>query len=565
MNEWSGYSLAVGLFGGLALFLFGMDIMTRALKQAAGDKMRDILAKLTKNRFIAVGMGAFITSVIQSSSVTTVLMVGFISAGLMSMAQSVAVIIGANIGTTITAQILAFKVTKLALPMITVGFLLSLTLKRNDWRQYAKILLGLGLVFYGMGVMSGAMKPLRSYEPFLDFMISLDNPILAVLAGAAFTAVIQSSSATTGILIVMAGQGLIGLEAAIALALGANIGTCVTAGLASIGKPREAVRAAVVHTLFNVAGVVIWIAFIPQLVQFAHWVSPVAAGLTGVERLAAEAPRQIANVHTFFNIVNAFLFIGFTTQIARFVEWLVPDRPIDEEAPLRPKYLDESLLSTSSIALDAARREIRRLGKRVRRMMRKSTTVIVSGTHEDLHELSAMDADVNALHQKIVEYLGKISVDNLSQMQSDKLIRLMSIANDIEYIGDRISSDLASSAHKRLNEGVVISPMTIKVITNFHDEVTRAYEGALKALRLREDDTYARVVRDMKQDIANMAKDLARHEVERLTADAPKRLETYAREVELIEILHGIYKISRRIAGASAKVPVEPEVTEDAA
>ena len=254
-NPLASFELWAGLFGGLALFLFGMDVMTQALKSAAGDYMKDILGKLTRNRFVGVGMGAFVTAIIQSSSVTTVILVGFISAGLMSMSQSVAVIIGANIGTTITAQILAFKVTKIALPLIAGGFLMSFTAKRENWRQIGMIILGLGLVFYGMSIMSTALNPLRSYDPFIQFMISMQNPLLGAAVGALFTAVVQSSSATTGILIVMASQGLIGLESAIAIALGANIGTCVTAGLATIGKPREAVRAAVVHTLFQRAGV----------------------------------------------------------------------------------------------------------------------------------------------------------------------------------------------------------------------------------------------------------------------------------------------------------------------
>jgi phosphate:Na+ symporter len=356
-NPLANFNLWAGLFGGLALFLFGMDVMTQALKSAAGDYMKDILGKLTRNRFVGVGTGAFVTAVIQSSSVTTVILVGFISAGLMSLSQSVAVIIGANIGTTITAQILAFKVTKLALPIIAGGFLLSLTAKGNQWKQIGMITLGLGLVFYGMSIMSGALNPLRSYEPFVQFMISMQNPLLGAAVGALFTAVVQSSSATTGILIVMASQGLIGLESAIAIALGANIGTCVTAALATIGKPREAVRAALVHTLFNVAGVMIWISFIPQLAELAHWMSPSAEGLTGTDLLAAETPRQIANVHTFFNVINAFLFVGFTTQIARLVEWVIPDRPIMPQKAMLPKYLDDDLLTTPSIALETVRME----------------------------------------------------------------------------------------------------------------------------------------------------------------------------------------------------------------
>ena len=539
--------LWAGLFGGLALFLFGMDIMTRALKRAAGDYMKDILGKLTKNRLVGVGMGALVTSIIQSSSVTTVILVGFISAGLMTMTQSVAVIMGANIGTTITAQILAFHVTKLALPIVAIGFLVSFVSKREDWRQYGMMLLGLGLIFYGMSVMSGAMKPLRAYQPFIDFMVTMDNPLLAALVGMAFTAVIQSSSASTGIVIVMAGQGLIGLDAAIALALGANVGTCVTAGLASIGKPREAVRAAVVHTLFNVAGVLLWIGFIPQLADLARWISPSHPNLHGMARVAMEAPRQIANAHTLFNIVNTFLFIGFTTQIARLVEWLIPDKPIDEEEMLVPKYLDDALLSTPSIALDNARREIVRMGNRVREMVDAIMPLAISGTREQLAEFADRDKPVDALYRSIIDYLGKISVTNLSTTQSYQLMNLIQIANDLERIGDQMSIDLVNSARKRLDEKVKVSAPTAKILNKYHDEVVKALEGSLKAVA-DEDPVLARKVREMKASVVSMVENIARHGVERLTAKAPNRVATYAREMEIIEIFDSVFKVARRIA-----------------
>ena len=542
------YDLWVGLFGGLALFLFGMDIMTLALKRAAGEYMKEILAKLTTNRFVGVGLGAFVTAIIQSSSVTTVILVGFISAGLMSMAQSVAVIMGANIGTTITAQILAFKITKLALPMIAVGFLTAFTSRNETRREFGNILLGLGLVFYGMSVMSGAMKPLRSFDPFIEFMITLENPLVGALVGAAFTAVVQSSSATTGILIVMASQGLIPLEGAIAISLGANIGTCVTAALASIGKPREAVRAAVVHTLFNVAGVLIWIGFVAELAALAKAISPVAdPSLTGAALLAAESPRQIANAHTLFNVINTLLFVGFTTQIARLAEWMIPDRPMTLEARFQPKHLDDALLSTPSIALDAVRHEIGRLGARVLEIVTAAMPAAVSGSRPDISRVAGMDKVIDALHRAIIAYLGQISLQNLSKIQSDRMMMLIEIANDLEHLGDLVATTMVTSATKRLDEGVVISTQTGKVITDCHGEVVRALKGALESVAT-EDAVRARKVRARKQDFAQMSREIAAHGVARLTADAPLRLETYAREMELIEILDAMFKVARRIA-----------------
>jgi phosphate:Na+ symporter len=551
-NPFAEFDLWAGLFGGLALFLFGMDIMTQALKSAAGDYMKDILGKLTRNRFVGVGMGAMVTAIIQSSSVTTVILVGFISAGLMSMSQSVAVIMGANIGTTITAQILAFNVTKLALPIIAIGFTIAFTARRNNWRQYGLIILGLGMVFYGMGVMSDALNPLRTYDPFIQFMTSMQNPILAAGLGMVFTAVVQSSSATTGILIVMASQGLIQLEPAIAIVLGANIGTCITAGLAAIGKPREAVRVAAAHTIFNVAGVLVWIGFIPQLADLAMLISPAQEHLSDTYRLAAETPRQIANVHTFFNIANVLLFIPFTTQLARLVEWMIPDRPIRPDAAMQPKYLDRSILSTPSIALEAARLEIRRLGKRVRTMFAAIMPVAITGNRVELGKVRAMDKVVDALHLVIIEYLGEISLSTLTKRQSKELMQLVETANDLEHVGDRIATDIVRSAMKRIDEGVRVSEQTVRVLEDYHANVSSALDDALKAVA-KQNPKLAKQVRRSKQEMTEQSRTIAEHALYRLTADEPNRLHTYAREMELVEILDGIYQIARRIARTQLK------------
>lgn len=545
-NPFATYGLWAGLFGGLALFLFGMDVMTHALKSAAGDYIKDILARMTSNRLLGMVTGAFVTAVIQSSSVTTVLMVGFISAGLMTMAQSVAVIIGANIGTTITAQILAFKVTALALPMIAGGFLVSFTSRAEHWKQVGSIVLGLGLVFYGMALMSDALYPLRSFPPFIEFMISMKNPLLGAAVGAGFTAIVQSSSATTGILIVMASQGLIGLETAIAIALGANIGTCVTAGLASIGKPREAKRAALVHTLFNVVGVLLWIGFIPQLAAFAEWVSPSASGLAGMDRLAADTPRQIANVHTFFNLANALIFIGFTNHIARFVERLLPDQPVTPRKAMLPKYLDEDLLDNPAVALEAVRSEIKRLGKRVRKMVRDVMPVALTGTRADLVRFAEMDKVVDALHLAIVEYLGQISLRELSKRQSKEMVQLVQVANALEQIGDRVATGLVTSASKRIDEQVRVSPQTAEVLGNFHQMVLDALADALKAVT-RQDAELAREVRQRRKEIARYSREVVEHGLDRMTADEPNRLRTYAREMEVMEILDSVFSTVRRI------------------
>jgi phosphate:Na+ symporter len=550
-NPFTSFELWAGLFGGLALFLFGMDVMTRALKSAAGDYIKDILGRMTRNRLMGVGMGAFVTAVIQSSSVTTVILVGFISAGLMTMSQSVAVIIGANIGTTITAQILAFKVTKLALPLIAAGFLVSFTAKSEHWRQGGSIVLGLGMVFFGMAIMSDALFPLRSYPPFIEFMVNMQSALLGALLGAAFTAVVQSSSATTGILIVLASQGLIGLETAIAVALGANVGTCITAGLASIGKPREAKRAALVHTIFNVLGVLLWIGFIPQLAALAEWMSPSAEDLTGMDRLASEMPRQIANVHTFFNVANALIFIGFTNQLARLVERLLPDRPEPPIKAMLPKYLDEDLLETPSVALEAARSEIRRLGKRVRKMVRDVMPAAIVGSRADLVRIAEMDKVVDALHIAIVGYLGQISLHALSKRQSRELVQLVQVANALEHIGDRIATGLVTSANKRIDEDVRVSPQTAEVLNSFHEMVLDALSDALRAV-VKQDSELARDVKQRRKELHRFSREAIEHGLGRLTADEPNRLNTYAREMEVLEIFDTVFSTARRIARTQA-------------
>jgi phosphate:Na+ symporter len=548
------WTMGMQLFGGLALFLFGMEQMADALKAVAGERMKVILAKLTTNRFMGAATGAFVTAVIQSSSVTTVLVVGFITAGLMSMSQSVGVIMGANIGTTITAQIVAFKVTKLALLMIAVGFGMLFFSKQEKIKQYGGMLMGLGLVFFGMSVMSDAMKPLRSYQPFLDLMTRMENPFVGILVAALFTGLIQSSSATTGIVIVMASQGFITLNAGIALAFGANIGTCITALLASIGKPREAVRAAMVHVLFNVFGVLLWVGFIPYLAQFVTMLSPSHPELSGIDRLAAEAPRQIANAHTVFNVANTFIFIAFTSQFVRLVEKLVPDKPLDELVIARPKYLDEELISTPSLALERARMEIGHMGNRVLEMLERIMPAIANGNRSALKQVAKIDDEVDILHGHVVTYLGKISQKSLTDEQTRELLHLLGAVNDLENIGDIIETDLVLLGNKRIDQDVSISESTRVVLENLHETITLTVELALKAVA-DYDEKAAQEVVTRKGDITRLMESAAMHEAKRLVAEEPNRLAAYTLEMDILEKLKRIYYFAKRMS--KAVLPLE--------
>ncbi len=549
--------------GGLALFLFGMDQMSEALKAVAGDRMRDILGKLTNNRVAGLITGAGVTAVIQSSSVTTVMLVGFVTAGMMSLSQAIGVILGADIGTTITAQIVAFPVKKYALLLVTIGFVMLFVGRKENIKQYGTLVMGLGMIFFGLAIMSDAMKPLRSYQPFIQLMQDVANPLVGILISTLFTALIQSSSATMGVVIVLAQQGLITLEGGIALALGANIGTCATAGLASIGKPREAVRVAVAHVTFKIVGVALIFFFIPYLAELCRSISPAYPELTGMEKLAKETPRQIANAHTLFNVGIAFLFLPATALFARFCEWVVADKPEEaEKLPVlfKPRYLDEALISTPPLALGRCRLEIGRLGERVVDMFNLVLPAVLSGSKENLQEIVYIDDEVDALHGQIVLFLGKLSRGNLSAEQAEELMYLMQTVDRLENIGDIMETNMVTVGTQRIDENIVISDDTMKIIKKYHKRVASALLDTVEVVANEDVDAIKRV-RGIKGKIASLALETAQHKIERLTADAPNRLKTYTRERETIDHMDRIYRICRRIAGsAPAKESgLEPE------
>lgn len=540
-------SILMGLIGGLALFLYGLDLMSDALKLIAGDGLKKVLSKLTTNRFTGALAGAVVTAVVQSSSVTTVLVVGFISAGLMSLLESISVIMGANIGTTITAQLIAFKITAYSLVMVSVGFFMLFCWKNERVRHYGHMIMGLGLIFFGMQLMSDGTRPLRTYEPFVAMMQHMDNPFTGILLGAAFTAVVQSSSATTALVITLASQGFISLEAGIALVFGANIGTCVTAGLASLGKPREAVQAAVVHVLFNIAGVAIWFFFIPHLVSLVSWLSPAHPDLMGTDRLAAETPRQIANAHTVFNVANTLLFIWFTKPMASLVQRIVPERPEVDVELAQPKYLDPILLQTPAVAMDMVRMEMGRLGAAALHMMRGAFRTVIRGSTEQLRALEDLDDNVDILHGAMVTYLAQLSKENLSDRQSKQMHDYLAATNYIENIGDMIETNLVQAGRARLRANLQISEATEDVLGALNKEVTRATERAIRAI-VSDDAAVAQEVADSKAEVNRLASRAEEHLSRRLVADEPNRLPAFRLESEIMEYLRRMYYFAKRIA-----------------
>jgi phosphate:Na+ symporter len=346
----------------------------------------------------------------------------------------------------------------------------------------------------------------------------------------------------------MASQGFITLPAGIALAFGANIGTCVTALLAAIGKPREAVRAAAVHVLFNVAGVLVWLPLISWLAGVVTSISPSHPELDGIQRLAAETPRQIANAHTIFNIANTLIFIWFTGQIARLVERLVPDRPLEEEGLIvRTKYLDEELLSTPALALDRVRLEILHMGETVDEMLKAIMPAIIKGNRDNLGKIARMDDQVDILHAQIIDYLGKISKQTLTEAETKEFLRLMEATGDLENIGDTVETNLVALGHERIDQGVSVSEPTQEVLNGFQKAITSAVASAVMAVSQRNELAAQQVV-SMKDEITRLADSAAVHEAQRLVAEEPNRIPAYTIEMDIIEKQKRIYYFAKRMA-----------------
>ena len=533
--------ITIGLVGGLAIFLYGMEHLTDALKIVAGARMRNLLARLTTNRFKGVLAGTIVTAAIQSSSVTTVLLVGFVSAGLMSLQQSIGVIMGASIGTTITAQIIAFKITELSLLMIGAGFFTELVAKQRKLKLYGVVLMGLGLLFFGMELMSQATEPLRTFEPFLRSMRSLDNVLVGALIGAAFTAIVQSSSATTGIVILFAAEGLLTLEAGIAVVLGANIGTCVTALLAAIGKPQEARQVAFVHVIVNVLGVLLWLGFVPQ---FAELVLRVTA--------TADPARQIANAHTLFNLVNLVLFIWLIGPLARLVVYLTPLRPEPVSAAPEAMYLDKFYLDQPAIALDRVQMELVRLGTMVLDVARDALPIASHGTPVEVESLHGRDDALDALHGQIITYLGKLSQKDLVEPQPARLHGYIAAANAMESVGDVIETGYVYDARQRLDKGLRVSPATLQHLKGLHDFALTTGARALQSFK-DNDAQAAREVEASKAAFNALAEKARSHLARRLIAEEPARLDTYRLETDLIENLKRIHTLFRRLAKTVAE------------
>ena len=466
----SWFLLTTSLFGGLGMFLYGMEMMSDGMKLTAGNKMRSILEKLTSNRFLAVSVGAFVTMVIQSSSATTVMLVSFVNSGLLTFAQGLGVILGSNIGSTVTAQIVAFKITDYALALIAIGALMSLFSKKESSKNIGFVILGFGLLFYGMKVMSDTMKPLRANQTFNSILVSFENPFMGILAGAIFTALIQSSSATTGIVITLASGGSITLEAGIPLIFGANVGTCVTALLAGLNASREAKRIAIAHVLFNVTGVLLFCFWIPT---FSSWMAKTSDNI----------PRQIANAHTVFNIFATVVFIPFTSIIAELILKYFPDKDKSRNIE-KPEVLnlDENVFDNPAVAISNAQAEIRGvlgllervIGSLVLLFVSKGIKHDIENSDQELDEGIQIRLDkIDYLNNAISAYLIKINNQDLNNTQSREIFTLVTVINYINLINNGINlrfNNLIELKKQNINE---LSDVNQNELINFHSKMLK--------------------------------------------------------------------------------------------
>lgn len=438
------------LMGGLALFLYGMHMMSAGLEGAAGDRMKGILEKLTSNRFLGIVVGAGITAVIQSSSATTVMVVGFVNSQLMTLNQAVWIIMGANIGTTITGQLIALDASKIAPLVAIIGVVLVTFLKGKKINAFGEIFAGLGILFIGMDMMKDAMVPLQESEMFINAMTTISNPVLAILLGAGFTALIQSSSASVGILQALAVSGLIPLSAAIYIIFGQNIGTCITSVLASLGANRNAKRATIIHLSFNIIGTIVFMIF-AHIVPFVSW----------MESVTSSPAAQIANTHTIFNIATTLLLIPFGNKLANLAKVILPVKPEEIEdanynIPLT--FVDENNIGSVPIAISSLRKEALAMLRLAETNLAESMDALC-GNAFDIEKIRKREKRIDYINYEITNYMTKVSLLNMNESDSTTCNALYKCFSDIERIGDHAINIIqySSSEDNRLSSSQYIA------------------------------------------------------------------------------------------------------------
>lgn len=495
------WQVLAGLVGGLGLFLFGMQIMASGMQKAAGDQLRKILEVLTSNPYIAVLTGIVVTVLVQSSSTITVMVVGFANAGLMNLNQAVGTILGANIGTTVTAQAISFRLEVIALPAIGVGALLNFFSKRRLKRYIGQAVLGFGLLFLGMTTMSSALSPLKELPAFISMLATFGkNPFLGILAGAIFTAAIQSSSAATGVIIALSIQELLTFSSALTLIMGSNVGTCITALLASYGTSLSAKRAALAHILFNLFGVVVFLLFLNPFSEL-------------MIKTASTVPRQIANAHTVFNVGTTIFVLPFFNYFINIINRILPGE--EGAIELGPRFLDKRMLKTPAVAIGTARREVLRMAFLARDMVTDSINAFTKEDHKLMAQVYQKEEIMDSLEKEITIYLVELAQHSLTQEQSNLVTGIMHAVNDLERIGDH-SETIVYLSEVKAGDKLPFSNEALNELKYMYEKVDWMLDRAIEAFE--ENDYFAaRSVIEEDDIIDNLEKTLRKHHIERIS------------------------------------------------
>jgi phosphate:Na+ symporter len=520
----------LALFGGLALLLYGMQLIGEGLQRAAGGHLRHLLTSMTRTRVVAVASGALVTAIIQSSSATTLMLIGFVSAGLVTFRQSLGVILGADIGTTFTVQLLAFKVQELSLLLVGVGFAMTFFARRGLLKSLGQVILGFGFIFLGMKVMNDGLAPLAENELTRQVLVALaDNQFLALLVGAVLSAGMASSAATIGLMLSLGHQGLLPLAAAIPVVLGANIGTCATALAASLRSSSDARRVAVAHIAFKVLGVALVFPFISPLTSV-------------IAQTAGDVARQIANAHTLFNVAISALFLPFAPWAARVITALVPEEERGDN-PYRTRYLDDRYLDQPALAIGQATREALRMGDVAQNMLRDAMVVLRTDNQELLEDVERRDDQLDYLDREIKLFIARLGRETMSADMAQKEIALISFIGNLENIGDIIDKNLMELARKKLYQGRRFSEAGEAELIEFHSLVSKNLERAIAGFAAN-DRSLAQEVLDMRPMVRQRERELRDSHLARLRRGLAESLETS--EIHL-DVLTNLKRISSHI------------------
>lgn len=463
-------SLLLELAGGLGLFLFGMNFMSQGLQKAAGAKLRSILTAISKNKYVAVLFGALFTAIIQSSGATTVMVVTFVNAGLMELTQAVGIIFGANIGTTITAQLVSFNLTAVAPVILFLGVVMFLFLKKPIFKKVGEVIIGFGALFMGISMMSGAMSQLSNYPHVINTLAKLTNPVLAILVGLVITVIVQSSSVTVSILLLMAGQELVTLPICFYFILGCNIGSCTPAVMAAMDAKKEAKRAALIHVLFNVFGMII------ISVMLIFFMQPFTSFIQAIS--GDDIRRSVANTDTFYKVFQTVIFLPFSAQFIKLVTRLIPGKDAKHEGFVL-QYISRNTLFSPTAAIVAAMQEIARMGRKAEHNLKLAMDAFLDGDKDKISQVYEMEKYIDYLSHEITDYLVDVNQRQLPVSDSLKIGGLFHVVNDIERIGDH-AENIADAAVRMKEQGISFSKKATKEIVEMFERDERVILCALE-------------------------------------------------------------------------------------